>query len=341
MPTGGLYFPCLDSWELEVTDSSRSAGAFYRDRHQLESAKSIIEGTFGEFLASKRQVRHVEAIELVRKRRDKAQQLLGFAARPFVLCGLPVRRPASSTLVYERRNGSFTLQITGHPQFGLPYGQDRLVPIFLATLAVRQQSQVIRFKSAAQMLDTFGMAKGGKEYRRLVAAFERIFGATIFFGTDTTGPRARVVQRSRFHFLREANIWYNRDRTQSVPGEEFGNTVVLSDEFFAEVMAHPIPVDIEVVKIFGSAPGALDLFVWLAYRCFVAKGEERIPLFGEYGLTAQLGSVEYKRPRRFRAMLEQWLAQVRTFWPECPATICKDREYLRLAPATAIVRRSG
>jgi len=33
------------------------------------------------------------------------------------------------------------------------------------------------------MLETFGMHKGGKEYRRLVAAFERIFGATIFFGT--------------------------------------------------------------------------------------------------------------------------------------------------------------
>jgi hypothetical protein len=106
-------------------------------------------------------------------------------------------------------------------------------------------------------------------------------------------------------------------------------------------MAHPIPVDIEVVKVFGSAPGALDLFVWLAYRCFVGKGEERIPLFGEYGLTAQLRSVEYTCPRRFRAMLEQWLEQVRAFWPECPATITKDREYLRLAPAMAIVRRSG
>ena len=322
-----------------MTDSSRSAGAFCRDSHELESTKSIVEGAFGEFFVSKRQVRHVEAIELVRERRDKAQQLLGFAARPFVLRGLPVRRPANSTLVYERRNGSFTLQITGHPQFGLPYGQDRLVPIFLATLAVRQQSQVIRFKSAAQMLDTFGMAKGGKEYRRLVAAFERIFGATIFFGTDTTGPRARVVQRSRFNFLREAKIWYNRDRSQSVPGEEFENTVVLSDEFFAEVMAHPIPVDIEMVRIFGSAPGALDLFVWLAYRCFVAKGEERIPLFGEYGLTAQLGSVEYTRPRRFRAMLEQWLAQVRAFWPNCPARICTDGMHLRLGPGTAILRR--
>src|SRR6185436_7438292 len=183
----------------------------------------------------------------------------GFASRPFVLCGLPVRCPPRSTLAYERRNGLFTLQITGHPDFGLPFGQDRLVPIFLATLAVRQQSQIIRFKSAAQMLDTFGMAKGGKEYRRLVAAFERIFGATIFFGTDSMGPQARVVQRSRFNFLREAKIWYNRDRSQPVPGEEFENTIVLSDEFYAEVLAHPIPVDIEVVKIFGSAPGALDL----------------------------------------------------------------------------------
>ena len=32
--------------------------------------------------------------------------------------------------------------------------------------------------TAAEMLETFGMHKGGKEYRRLVAASERIFGAT-------------------------------------------------------------------------------------------------------------------------------------------------------------------
>jgi hypothetical protein len=47
-----------------------------------------------------------------------------------------------------------------------------------------------------------------------VAAFERIFGATIFFGTDTTTPKARVIQRSRFNFLREAQIWYNRQPDQ-------------------------------------------------------------------------------------------------------------------------------
>jgi hypothetical protein len=132
-------------------------------------------------------------------------------------------------MVYERRNGFFTLQITGHPDFGLPFGQDRLVPIFLATLAVRQRSQTIRFKSAAQMLDTFGMAKGGKEYRRLVHAFERIFGATIFFGTDSMQGRARVVHRCRFNFLREAQIWYNRDPAQRLLSDEFENVIVLSN----------------------------------------------------------------------------------------------------------------
>jgi hypothetical protein len=60
-----------------------------------------------------------------------------------------------------------------------------MVPIFLATLAVQQKSQTIRFRTAAEMLESFGMQTGGKEYRRLVGAFERIFGATIFFGTDT------------------------------------------------------------------------------------------------------------------------------------------------------------
>jgi hypothetical protein len=35
------------------------------------------------------------------------------------------------------------------------------------------------------MLDTFGMQQGGSQYRRLIGAFQRIFGATIFFGTDT------------------------------------------------------------------------------------------------------------------------------------------------------------
>jgi hypothetical protein len=231
-------------------------------------AGDILKHQHADLLVSRHKLRQAEGISLVREKREAGNQILGFATRPFVLCGLPIRRPTASTLLYERRNGFFTLQVTGHPDFGLPFGQDRLVPIFLSTLAVRQQSQTIRFKSAAQMLDTFGMAKGGKEYRRLVAAFERIFGATIFFGTDSIRDRARVVHRARFNFLREAQIWYERDTAQEDGSERFENVVVLSDEFYAEVMAHPIPTDMEAVKVLASAPGVLDLFMWLVYRCF-------------------------------------------------------------------------
>jgi hypothetical protein len=163
----------------------------------------------------------------------------------------------------------------------------------------QQKSQMIQFKSAAEMLETFGMSKGGKEYRRLVAAFERTLGATIFFGTDSLTSNAKVVHRARFNFFSEARIWYNRGSEDRLLGEPYENIIVLSNEFFEEVTTHPIPTDLEAVKLLSSAPAVLDLFVWLSYRCFTSKGPERIPIFGPFGLVQQLGAVEYTRPRNF------------------------------------------
>jgi hypothetical protein len=51
-------------------------------------------------------------ITLVRQERESGNQTLGFATRLFV-CGLLVKRPSQSDLLYERRDGFFTLQITG------------------------------------------------------------------------------------------------------------------------------------------------------------------------------------------------------------------------------------
>jgi hypothetical protein len=285
---------------------------------------------------SKQRGTQVERIELVRFNRDAGPQSLCFSSRPFVLCGLPVRSLPQGQLLYEQRNGKFVLQIAGHPNYGVPFGQDRIVPIFLATLAVQQKSQTIRFKSAADMLDTFGMSKGGKEYRRLIAAFERVFGATIFFGTDMCTSAAKVVHRARFNFFREAQIWYNRASDEAILAERFENVIVLSNEFYEEVTTHPIPTDLEVVKLLCAAPAVLDLFVWLSYRCFTAKGKEAIPIFGPFGLVEQLGVTEYARPRKFREKLGQWLGTIRLFWPECPAQISQDGRALCVQHATAV-----
>ena len=290
----------------------------------MESAGASLKRMLPELVVSKQKLRQAEGTCMVRMKRKEGKQNVGFSSRPFVLCGLPVRKPPTGENLYERRNGDFVLQITGHPSYGLPFGQDRIVPIYLATLAVRQKSQTIRFRTAAEMLETFGMHRGGKEYRRLVAAFERIFGATIFFGTDTFSGTAKVVQRSRFSFFREAQIWYSRDTEQYPVSEQFENVIVLSDEFYREITAHPIPADLEAVKVLAASPAVLDLFMWLSYRCFLAKGKEMIPLFGPRGLASQIGSIEYARPRRFREKLDLWLESIRVLWPECPAKISSD-----------------
>jgi hypothetical protein len=64
------------------------------------------------------------------------------------------------------------------------------------------------------MLETFGLHTGAKS---IDSAFERIFGATIFFGTESQTAKAKVVYVARFNFLREAQIWYNRQPDQGIP----------------------------------------------------------------------------------------------------------------------------
>jgi len=71
-----------------------------------------------------------------------------------------------------------------------------------------QQEQTITFRTTTEMLEIFGMQLGGSQYRRLVASFQMVFDATIFFGTDLQREKAMVMHQARFNFMREARIWY-------------------------------------------------------------------------------------------------------------------------------------
>jgi hypothetical protein len=142
---------------------------------------------------------------------------------------------------------------------------------------------------------------------------------------------------SRFNFMREAQIRYSRSPEQRPISSEFENVIILSDDFYQEILAHPVPNDLEAVKLLAAAPAVLDLYMWLSYRCFKAKGPEAIPIFVDFGLANQLGCVEYSRPRRFRAMLDQWLAIIRAIWPDCPAGISPDGKTIRIGKSSAVL----
>ena len=279
---------------------------------------------------SKRQLKQLDTIQLIREQRENRQQPLAFHTRPFVLCGLPLRRPPKSQLVHARHSGQFFLHITAHPDFGLPYGQDRLIPIWVATLALQQKGRTIHFDSAAQMLDFFRLPKDGPHYQRLVYGFQRIFAATIFFGTEEKPSGARLIDFSRFHFFDSMRLWFNSDPTiQAANSVTHDNVITLSEAFHQEIDQHPIPVEREAIACLAHAPGTLDFYIWLVWKTWtVNRASIRIPLFEPDGLSQQLGTAEYSSGRFFRRKLQHWLRQVKVVWPACPANISNDGQVL-------------
>jgi len=296
----------------------------------MERISATIESAYG---ITKQTLRRSSAIDLVRTARNQGQQDLGYSSRPFVLTSLPVRRLPSQQQKFERRNGRFWLQLIKHPDFALPFGQDRLIPIWVATLAIRQRSREVSFSSAAQILDTFGLPKGGAQYRRLIQGFERIFAATIFFGTDGDRRKAKVIDWGRFHFFDHLRLWYSPDVDQeTLPG--CANTIRLSEAFWTELQRHPLPIDLQVVRALKDSPACLDFYCWLSWRSWTARAPVEIQLLGENGLVQQFGSQAYSRDREYRRQVARLLGRVKLLWPQCPARLTADRQSLRIQPQT-------
>jgi hypothetical protein len=286
---------------------------------------------------TKRRLKKLEAVVLVREQRESGKQDLAYNARPFVLCGIPLRRPPSNQLTHMRHSGKFFLNIVGHPQYGLPFGQDRLIPIWIATLALRQKSRTVRFQTASEMLAFFKLPPDGYHYQRIVEGFKRIFSATIFFGTEDQPAGDNVIDWSRFHFFDRMRLWFNT-AVQEAPGptEEHGNLVTLSESFYREIDEHRIPVERHVVAALANAPGVLDLYLWIVWKSWTVNGlPVQIPLTGPSGLSQQLGTSEYSRERRFRGKLLHWLEQIKAFWPVCPAAVSPCCRFLVIQSSKA------
>ena len=267
---------------------------------------------------------------MIREQREQGKQEVAFNARPFVLCGIPLRPIARNQLVHRRRNGKFFLHIVGHPDFGLPFGQDRLIPIWVATLALRQKNRTVRFRSAAQMLEFFRFPKDGRYYRRMVQGFQRIFASTIFFGTEEKPTGSRLVDWARFHFFDQIHLWFTEHQQCPPPSpDERSNTITLSEAFYNEIDQHRVPMEREIVIALANSPGVLDFYVWIAWRSWVLKSVTmRVPLFSAGGLKEQLGCQIHAEDRFLRRKLNQWLRVIRVHWPQCPAQISTDGQSL-------------
>jgi len=195
---------------------------------------------------------------------------------------------------------------------------------------VKQKSRTVRFGSAAQMLEFLQLPKDGLHYRRVVQGFQRIFAASIFFGTEGSEDSSQVFDWARFHFFDHIELWFNRaDHNSSAATCGRDNTITLSQSFYDEIDQHRIPVERQVVASLANAPGLLDFYIWIVWKSWTLKnGIARIPLFGAHGIQGQLGAAQYSRSKRFRQTLRRWLRRIKVLWPECPAELSQDLKAL-------------
>lgn len=144
-----------------------------------------------------------------------------------------------------------------------------------------------------------------------------------------------VLDWAKFRFFDCMRLWFHQGEGVAVGSGGDENSIVLSEAFYEETDQHRIPVEQKVVVALANAPGVLDLCLWLACKTWSLKGcSVRIPVFRRGGLAGRLGSIEYSERCFFRRKLANWLKEVRTFWPECPAHVSADGQSLLVSSST-------
>lgn len=293
---------------------------------------------------SKRKRRHEQLGLEACEARALREQRIAFAARDFVTCGFPLRSPRTPT--YTRRNGDITLELIGHTEHGIPYGQDRLIPIWLATAffaAGKPRDNVIRFRCAGDILRAFGQpCEGGADLRRLRDRLLRVFYCSYVVSSEgRTERNDGQIRNRRLQLMSELKISVLEPERRHVNQFSLWQDAIELDANFANELRRGgrIPIDLETVKALKEQPAALDLYIWQAWRSFRLFTNRQlainVPVFGEGGLLQQLGT-ETESPRKARQQLRGWQAAIERVWQGCPNFLDDKCERFHVHPGEAL-----
>ena len=189
---------------------------------------------------------------------SEADPDLGFMARTMALCNLPRSNPRDR-LRYVRRNGPYTLVMNAGGLYRLPFGHlPRLLMAWISTEAVRTQSRVLVLgDSLSDFMRELGIySSDGKAYTRLRNQMDRLFHASVELSyEDKHGKQfiaSRVVDRGDF--------WWDPKR----PNERvlWDSKIRLGEDFFNEIISHPVPLDMNTLTALKRSPLGLDLYLW-------------------------------------------------------------------------------
>lgn len=261
---------------------------------------------------SQLELRLLEQVAAIRGRSAVETGDVAYLSRVMVQANLPYRDPGSCSFV--RRAGRFTLTLQAPPDIGLPYGRyPRLLLAWIGQEAVRTRSRELRLgESLSAFLRELGIGTSGGRHGplgRFRDQARRLFATTVscHWTVSEAGDIADVEAGHRI--ASESLVWWASEGRRA--GGLDGGRLVLSAEFFEELLAHPVPVDLRALKAL-QPPLALDVYAWLTWR---SASLERPLRLSWPELAMQFGT-RARRLRDFRAEFLKALRRVRLVYPE-------------------------
>ena len=268
---------------------------------------------------------------------SEAEADLGFMARLLALCSLPRTNPGNRTQ-YKRVNGPYTLYMNTTADNKLPYGNlPRLILAWVCSEAVRTQSrELVLGKSLSGFMRLLGVySSSGEKHTRLRNQMKRLFGCTVSMTYENERGEARV---SSLVADRTVFWWSEGKPDQSSLWE---SKIRLGEDFFNEIINHPVPLNLNTLNALKRSPLGLDLYLWLVYRTFTLRAPLRLTwrlLYGQFGAHPDKASDKFI-VRNFRTKCLRELKKIKMAWPELNYATAKG--VLILHPSTPAIAPVG
>ena len=168
---------------------------------------------------------------------------IAFMGRLLALCSLPRTNPGQR-LQYKRVSGPYQLYMIAGGGNKLPYGNiPRLLLAWVCTEAVPTQSRdLILGKRLSDFMRVLGIDPGGASFARVRNQMKRLFGCSITWIYEAKSGFTQVNS-----YVADKHEFWWAERNSGDPGV-FNGSIRMGEEFFNEIIAHPIPLDIHVLK---------------------------------------------------------------------------------------------
>lgn len=302
-----------------MTDESEDYPTFPGMKHVAERipAPSVIPKETPQARHHYTRRRQIESLACIGE--DPAQDM-GFMARMLTLCSLP-RTDPGNRLQYKRENGPYKLAMLAGVDNKLPFGNiPRLLLAWVSTEALRTQSRDLQLGSSlSSFMHKLGMYSdsGGSrgDRTRLRNQIDRLFNAHIQLVYETPGHKSTASSA----VAERMELWWDYRK----PNQEvlWQSSITLGEAFFREIIDHPIPLDMRILKDMKRSSLGLDLYMWLSYKTFTLySGGKKPELLTWQRLYRQFGSNPDRANEKatvndFRKEALREIAKLKACWP--------------------------